>query len=234
MKIIVLLKSARTSPGSDETLEGLSPGDRAALGTAIALATEQDETIAITAGPVNGEGALGEALAEGIGRAIRITDPLIRDADQRTLATVLAGGLRKVGFDLILTGQRSADWASGGTAPAVAHLLHLPHVTSVVRVEKADADLLVSHRRERCDIDLLVKPPAVLALLAGPRLERGRAENTDAPDRCAIEQLSLAEMTLPFRKPLVATGREVLLVGYPRAAMLEDVESLATLLEPRR
>jgi len=230
MKIIVLVRSPRAAPESDETLPGLSPGDRAALATGLALREEGDEVIAMAAGPPADDQALQLALRAGAGQALRIIDPAVREADLRTLATVLAGGLRKTGFDLILAGQRSADWASGGTGPAVAHMLRIPHVTSVTRVERAaDGELQLTQRRERTSLHLVLRPPVLIAVTHGPQLT---AEKT--PSDTSVEGLSLAEMTLPFRRPLLCTDREIRPIAGPTAKMLETVEGLVDLLRQWR
>lgn len=231
MNLVVLLKSALMFPEADEPLPGLSPGDRAALGSALALATDRDEITAISAGPERENHALEAALMAGAHRAFRISDPIVKAADQRTVATVLAGGLRQLGFDLILAGQRSANWGSGGTGPALAHLLRIPHVTAVHGLERADAnELLVIQQRERVQLELLVRPPALLAVAHGP----WPSKPAPAEDDLEIENISLAEMTLPFRMPLVARDRELLPVDHASPAWIEGVEGLVDLLKPWR
>ena len=230
MRIAVLVRSPHSEPGSRETLPGLSPGDRAALATAVGVAREGDEVVALTAGPAEDEQALAAALRGGAHRAVRITDPLVKDADQRTAATILAGGLRVVGFDLILTGQRSVDWSTGGTGPGVAHMLRLPHVTSVSRVERvenSDDELTLRHRRGQHLHELSVRLPALLTILEGPT---GRVPSTPtSKDLPAIEGVSLAEVTLPFRKPLI-TGDRVILPVDEGPPMLDRIDGLLDLI----
>ena len=83
-------------------------------------------------GPAAHDQCLEAALEAGADRAVRIIDPIISDSDLRTTASVLSAGIHQIGFDLVLAGNRSADWSTGATGPAVAHLLAVPHVTSVI------------------------------------------------------------------------------------------------------
>jgi len=237
VRIIVLVKSPHAAPQRDETLPSLSPGDRAALATALQLRDESDQAIAVTAGPEADDQALRLALRAGANHAVRVIDPTVRGVDQRTLGTVLAGGLRLVGFDLILAGQSSADWASGGAGPAVAHMLRLPHVTGVVQITRTgvDQELHVRHQRERMSIELLVQPPAVLMMTRGPFLELPAAESdsgtpAESSSETPIELLSLSEMTLPFRRPLVAQ-HQLRPLTRSTARMLDGIDGLVDLLQ---
>ena len=129
MNILVLLRASHAPPPSTEALPWLGPCDEAALSTALALATPDDTLVAVTAGPAADDVCLEAALRGGAPRAVRFWDRSIDLGDLRTLCGLLAGGIVALGFDLVLTGQRSADWGSGAVGPALAHFLGVPHVT---------------------------------------------------------------------------------------------------------
>lgn len=203
MRLIVLLKSPRREPRSHEILGGLAPGDRAALNTALDLEAREDNAsvLALSAGPSEDNAALVEALKAGAHRAIRVIDPSLNVGDLRTKASVLSAAIQQLDFDLILTGNRSSDWGSGSTGPATAHLLGIPHLTSVLSAswhgdDDSDYDrrLKLVHAREDKLFSLLLKLPALVAVSAGPSPPPAR--EVEIPN---VETLSLADMTLPFR-----------------------------------
>jgi electron transfer flavoprotein beta subunit len=214
VRVIVLLKSPLQNPKARGPLHSLGPHDRAALNTGLQLVQQgvcgEDDLVALTAGPPEDEVALTAAVQAGVKRAIRLTDPILARSDLRMMGVVLSTALRKLSFDLVLTGNRSVNWGSGGTGPAVAHVLRLTHVTSVVAVdaekdqptgngEPSNPRLLVTHRREGRLVNLRVTLPALLAIAAGPPMslpEPGPEQKTPA-----VEALSLADMTLPFKQP---------------------------------
>jgi electron transfer flavoprotein beta subunit len=160
MNALVLLRSVHRSPGADETLPGLGPCDRAALHTALELAGD-DEVTAVTAGPSADEECLRCALALGASRAVRLWDAFLDSDDLHALAAVLAAGVQRLPFDVVLAGHRSADWASGATGPAIAHILGVPHVTAVVAARRRDGVLEVDQLRDEGILALDVEPPAL-------------------------------------------------------------------------
>jgi electron transfer flavoprotein beta subunit len=198
MKLVVLLRSPRVAVDSKEIMPVLAPADRAALNTALGLvgAYEEASIVAVSAGPSSHNVALQAALDAGADRALRIIDPIISDSDLRTTASVLSAGIHQIGFDLVLAGSRSADWSTGATGPAVAHLLGVPHVTSVISAERQEDRVRISHRRGHRSYDLLLSLPALITIAAGPSRELPGASPEGARE---IEHLSLADMTLPFR-----------------------------------
>jgi electron transfer flavoprotein alpha/beta subunit len=198
MKLVVLLRSPRVAADSKEIMPVLAPADRAALNTALILARSYEDAsvVAVSAGPTTHNVALQAALDAGAARALRIIDPIISDSDLRTTASVLSAGIHQIGFDLVLAGSRSADWSTGATGPAVAHLLGVPHVTSVIAAERREDRVHISHRRGPWSYELLLSLPALITIAAGPSLDLPQASPEGSSE---IEHLSLADMTLPFR-----------------------------------
>jgi electron transfer flavoprotein alpha/beta subunit len=229
MKLVVLIRSPRVGPTTDEIVQALCPGDRAALSTALALAQADDgesSVTALSAAPRSDEAALTAALVAGAHRAVRIAEPSVVGADLAATYAVLGAGLRLLGFDLVLAGNRSADFGSGATGPAIAHMLRIPHVTAVSAVQlREDRKIVVTHRRERGLFQLQVELPALLAVTAGPPLPV--AEPAASPP--AIEPLNLAEVTLPFRRPALFPERQIE-PARTSPEILDGVAGLAALL----
>ena len=76
--------------------------------------------------------ALRRGIAMGADDAVQITDPALEGSDPFGIARVLAAFLKAEPYDLILCGRQAMDDDAGVVGPAVAELLDLPHVTSVL------------------------------------------------------------------------------------------------------
>lgn len=79
--------------------------------------------------------ALRRAIAMGADEAAQIADPALEESDPFAIARVLAAFLKGRPYDLILCGRQALDDDAGVVGPAVAELLDLPHVTSVLGLE---------------------------------------------------------------------------------------------------
>ncbi len=82
--------------------------------------------------------ALRRGIAMGADDAVQITDPLLEGSDQFAVAKVLAAYLKDKPFDLILAGRQAMDDDSGIVGPAVAELLGIPHISTIIGLEVSD------------------------------------------------------------------------------------------------
>jgi hypothetical protein len=222
MKIVLLLRAAHRDPTSgSEVLPWLGPCDGAALATALALKGPEDTLVAVTAGPPSDEICLELALRAGVPRAIRIWDRCLEDADLRTLCGLMAGGIYRLGYDLVLAGHRSADWGSGALGPALAHFLGVPHVTGVIRAELQERHLRVEHLRDDDVVSLAMQIPALLAIAEGPAC--ARAEVTEHPP---VEELNLEDTTLRIPRLPDAGPGPLQPVGEHHPTFLQSATSL--------
>ncbi|MFQ5875936.1 MAG: electron transfer flavoprotein subunit beta/FixA family protein, partial [Dehalococcoidia bacterium] len=107
--------------------------DESALEEAIVLKRAHGgEVTVLTMGPIRAQDILYMALAKGADRVVRI-DAQLQDA--QAAGIVLAAGLRKLEYDLVLTGTQSRDTLSGQVGIAVAERLGLPFAYAVTQVE---------------------------------------------------------------------------------------------------
>jgi electron transfer flavoprotein beta subunit len=147
-----------------------NPADLAAVEQAERLRGDSGEVIALTVGPPDVEAALRKALMMGVDRVVRVWSDLLVGADSFAVATVLAAAARRLGFDLLLLGARSADTATEAVGAAVAEILDLPLVTRVIGVESApEGSRMLAHRKlERGERETFgVSCPAVLTIEPG-------------------------------------------------------------------
>lgn len=82
--------------------------------------------------------ALRRGIAMGADEAIQITDSALEGSDLFGIARALAGYIKDKSFDLILAGRQAMDDDAGIVGPAVAEILRIPHVNSIVGLEVDD------------------------------------------------------------------------------------------------
>jgi electron transfer flavoprotein beta subunit len=92
--------------------------------------------------------ALRRGIAMGADDAIQITDPALEGSDQFAIAKALAAYLKDKPFDLILAGRQAMDDDAGIVGPAVAELLGIPHVNTIIGLEVDDPKKEVKVLRE--------------------------------------------------------------------------------------
>ncbi|MFF4851199.1 mycofactocin-associated electron transfer flavoprotein beta subunit [Streptomyces sp. NPDC001194] len=152
---------------SDALAGGAAAADRSALEHALRLAElHGGRCVAVTVGPPAAEAMLREALACGAADVLRVTGP---DEDaEATARTLLDAVRRRFGSpDLIVCGDRSADWGTSATPAVLAGLLGAAQATGLVGLDSDGAVLravrrLDGGRRELLDVPL----PAVCSVEA--------------------------------------------------------------------
>ncbi|WP_088831525.1 electron transfer flavoprotein subunit beta/FixA family protein [Paenibacillus tyrfis] len=113
----------------------INPYDEYAVEEAIRLKEEHGGSIVVVSiGPDRCAEALRTALAMGADEAVLISDERI-SGDEFAVSKVLAAYLGKQSYDLVLGGNFSVDHGAGQVAIRVAHLLNIPHVSSIVKLE---------------------------------------------------------------------------------------------------
>ncbi len=86
-------------------------------------------------GPEEAKETIRKGLALGADEAIHLNDPAFQGGDASTTAKVLAAALKKMQFDLILSGKQAVDEDNAQVGVRVAELLNLPEVNSVIKLE---------------------------------------------------------------------------------------------------
>ncbi len=151
----------------------INPDDKAGLEMALRLKEETGAVVtAICMGPLQAEVALREALAMGCDDAVLISGREFAGSDTYATATILAAGLHKIGFDLVITGRQAIDGDTAQVGPQIAEQLKIPQVSYVENVRVEDEHLIVKRQYEDCYHSIKIKIPClitVLAELARPR-----------------------------------------------------------------
>jgi electron transfer flavoprotein beta subunit len=157
--------------GRGLALEGkswvMNESDEHALEQALLIKKEQPATItALTVGPITSQEVLYRALAKGADAAIRIDG---EEFDPNITALKLACALRKLTYDLILTGVESFDGMASQVSLSMAAQLTLPFAYAVTKIaEVRSYAILIDRelgggRKQTLEITM----PALLAVQPG-------------------------------------------------------------------
>jgi electron transfer flavoprotein beta subunit len=232
--IAVLLRRLRSRPDHVNEAEVIGQCERAALTAALKLSAELDaEVTAMAVGTAKREDrVLAMALRSGCNRGVRIYDRKVNELDYLGIASVLAAGLRHIGADLVLCGDRSEDELQGAIGPTVAEKLGVPHLSGLVDV-RGDGDAVIARHRGagrfhtfRCTW------PMVLCVHSFPRARHprddGRRSGPGSIDHYDLEALSIDIRELSYRSRLVGSS-------HPRrsgrnATMADGVDQLVSRL----
>ena len=116
----------------------INPDDKAGLEAALRLKDEQGAHVtALSMGPPQADTALREALAMGADEAILVTDRAFGGADTWATAHTLAAALKKIPYDLIITGRQAIDGDTAQVGPQIAENLNISNISyaEAIKVE---------------------------------------------------------------------------------------------------
>ncbi len=113
-------------------------------------------------------------LAKGADRAIKVTGDFAVPVSSHAAAAALAGVIRRLPHDLVLTGVQAADDRDGQVGILLAEALGLPHVSVVSGVEPAGETTVTVHQEYAGGVmaELEVDRPCVLGIQAAREAPR--------------------------------------------------------------
>ena len=151
MKIIVCIKQVPDTKGGvkfnpDGTLDRgamlaiMNPDDKAGLEAALRLKDQYGaEVTVLTMGLPKAADVLREAIAMGADKGVLVTDRVLGGADTWATSTTIAGAVRNLEYDLIITGRQAIDGDTAQVGPQIAEHLGIP-VISYAQDIKVDLD----------------------------------------------------------------------------------------------
>ena len=164
MKIVVCIKQVPDTKGGvkfkpDGTLDRaamltiMNPDDKAGLEAALRIKDETEEV-------------LREAMAMGADKGILVTDRVLGGADTWATSTTIAGALRNIDYDLIITGRQAIDGDTAQVGPQIAEHLDLPLISYAQDI-KVEGDSVIVQRQydDRYHV-LKAKMPCVITALS--------------------------------------------------------------------
>ncbi len=158
MKVIVCIKQVPDTKGGvkfnpDGTLDRaamlaiMNPDDKAGLEAALRLKDQYGaEVTVITMGLPKASDVLTEALAMGADKAILVTDRVLGGADTWATSTTIAGAIRNLEYDVIITGRQAIDGDTAQVGPQIAQHLGIP-VISYAQDIKVEGDSVIVQRQ---------------------------------------------------------------------------------------
>ena len=167
MRIVVLVKPVPDTTGQERLGPDLrvdrtnvpvvvNANDEYALEAALKLveAAGQGEVTLLAMAPAAAPETLRKALAMGAQRGVLICDPSLAGSDTLSTVRVLAAGLRRLEYDLVLAGADTSDGGAGVVAAGVAVSVGLPYLSYAARIEPGDGRVVV-HRLSPVGYDVI-------------------------------------------------------------------------------
>ena len=124
-----------------------------------------DTTVTVlTMAPESGREVVRKALAMGADSAALLSDPAVGGSDAIATAFALAQSLKKIGFDLVLTGTQSTDAICSIVPAAIAEYLGVPSLTFAKKVTVTDGKVEVHRETESGYLRVTAPLPALVSV----------------------------------------------------------------------
>ena len=152
----------------------MNPDDKGGLEIALQLKDKYGAHVTvITMGPPQADDMLREALAMGADRAIHMSDRKFAGADTLATSHAIAGALRMLDFDLVITGRQAIDGDTAQVGPQIAEHLDLPQVTYVEDLQfDGDKTFTIRKSTEEGYQIVQVESPCVITVLSSANKAR--------------------------------------------------------------
>ena len=180
MKVVVCVKQVPDTKGGvkfkpDGTLDRgamlaiMNPDDKAGLEAALRLKDQYGaEVTVVTMGLPKAEEVLREAIAMGADNGVLVTDRVLGGADTWATSQTIAGALRNLDFDLVITGRQAIDGDTAQVGPQISEHLGLPLISYAEELSVDEAEKTVTVKRQYDDGYHIVKAkmPCLVTCLA--------------------------------------------------------------------
>ena len=147
----------------------INPDDKAGIEAALQLEEKcpGSTVTVISMGPPQADVALREALAMGCDDAVLVSDRAFGGADTWATSSTIAAAIKKLDYDVIITGRQAIDGDTAQVGPQIAEHLGIPQVSYVEELDVEGTDTLVVQRQfeDRHQI-IAVKTPCLITALA--------------------------------------------------------------------
>ncbi|MGN0352345.1 MAG: electron transfer flavoprotein subunit beta/FixA family protein [Roseburia sp.] len=178
MNIVVCIKQVPDTKGGvkfnpDGTLDRaamlaiMNPDDKAGLEAALRIKDETGAKVTVlTMGLPKADAVLREAMAMGADDAVLVTDRVLGGADTWATSTTIAGALRNLDYDLIITGRQAIDGDTAQVGPQIAEHLGLPVISYAADIKVEGDSVVVKRQYEDRYHELKAKMPCLVTALS--------------------------------------------------------------------
>ena len=181
MKIVVCIKQVPDTKGGvqfnpDGTLNRaamltiMNPDDKAGLEAALAIKEKYGaEITVVTMGLPKADDILREAMAMGADKAVLLTDRRLGGSDTWATSQAVAGAIRNLDYDLIITGRQAIDGDTAQVGPQISEHLGIPVISYAQKIVDIDEQArTITVERQFDDRYMVVKAslPCLVTALA--------------------------------------------------------------------
>jgi electron transfer flavoprotein beta subunit len=144
----------------------MNPDDKVGLEFALRLKdAHQAHITVVSMGPPQAKKVLYEALAMGADRAMLLTDRLFAGSDSLATSLTLAGLLKTLEYDLIITGRQAIDGDTAQVGPQIAEHLGIPQISYVNSLKFEDGYFIAVRQFEDRYQTLKATAPLLVTIL---------------------------------------------------------------------
>ena len=180
MKIVVCIKQVpdtnevKLDPVTNRLIRDGVPSiinhdDKAGIEAALQLKESLNDGSTVTVvcmGPPQADVALREALAMGCDEAYLLSAREFGGSDTCATAIIISSALKKIGYDLVITGRQAIDGDTAQVGPQIAENLNIPQVSYAEEVS-IEGDVVTVKRQFEDRYHMIeVKTPCLLTALA--------------------------------------------------------------------
>ena len=142
--------------------------DKTGIEAALTIKEQLGGTVTVVSmGPPQADVALREALAMGCDEAYLVSAREFGGSDTYATSGILAAALKKVGYDIVITGRQAIDGDTAQVGPQIAEKLSLPQVSYVEEVIEATEEYVVVKRQYEDGYHIIkIKTPCLLTAIA--------------------------------------------------------------------
>lgn len=252
MNIVVCIKQVPDTKGGvkfnpDGTLDRaamlaiMNPDDKAGLEAALRIKDETGAKVTVvTMGLPKADAVLREALAMGADDAVLVTDRVLGGADTWATSSTVAAALKKMDYDLVITGRQAIDGDTAQVGPQIAVHLGLPVISYAEDIRLEGDHVIVKRQYEDRYHEIKAKMPCLITALSELNEPRYMTPGgiVDACDkeitvwsRADLTELDDANIGLAGSPTKIAKASDKVPKGAGEKVNLDPAESVNYLME---
>jgi len=178
VKVVPKIEEVRFNPETktvdrSKASNEINEADKNALEAALQIKQKiGGEVVVLSMGPPFFEPFLKLCVAMGADDAVLISDPVLAAADTYATSYVLAQAIKRIGFDLVLCGESTADSGTGQVPPQIAEWLNIPNISYASHIDVVNKKMIVK-RTIRNGYEIVeTEPPALVSVELGSNTPR--------------------------------------------------------------